>query len=141
VLGQRTTQWERGEDPMTQLSFTADYDNYGQARRQLSAALPRGWTRTGSTAGALVSGSVSTHAGYDESQGRNDFDQPDQYIVDRVCSSRSYEVVVTTASATDYEQQTKHVLDWAALVADGLDETGLLPRKLLDHAVLRRAGL
>jgi RHS repeat-associated protein len=47
-LAQRTTQWERGEDPMTQVSFTADYDNYGQARRQLRVALPRGWERTAS---------------------------------------------------------------------------------------------
>ena len=34
-LAQRTTQWERGCDPMTQFSFTADYDSYGQARAQL----------------------------------------------------------------------------------------------------------
>src|SRR4029434_5143893 len=26
---QRTTQWERGDDPMTQFVFTDDYDAYG----------------------------------------------------------------------------------------------------------------
>ena len=40
---QRTTQWERGDDPMTQFSFTEDYDEYGQPRRQTQIACPRGW--------------------------------------------------------------------------------------------------
>jgi hypothetical protein len=41
-LGQRTTQWERGDDPMTQFTFTADYDAYGFPARQVSVAVPRG---------------------------------------------------------------------------------------------------
>ena len=40
---QRTTQWERGDDPMTQFSFTEDYDEHGQPRRQTQIACPRGW--------------------------------------------------------------------------------------------------
>ena len=28
-LAQRTTQWERGDEPMTQFAFTDDYDAYG----------------------------------------------------------------------------------------------------------------
>jgi hypothetical protein len=32
ALAQRTTQWERGNDPMTQFAFTDDYDEYGQPR-------------------------------------------------------------------------------------------------------------
>jgi RHS repeat-associated protein len=40
---QRTTQWERGDDPMTQFSFTTDYDKYGQPQRQTQIACPRGW--------------------------------------------------------------------------------------------------
>ena len=57
---------------MTQFSFTADYDGYGQARQQLSAAMPRGWEPTlASAAGALVSYSQSQHAGYDEQAGRH----------------------------------------------------------------------
>ena len=39
---QRTTQWERGDDPMTQFAFTGDYDAYGQPRRQIAVAVPRG---------------------------------------------------------------------------------------------------
>jgi RHS repeat-associated protein len=40
-LAQRTTQWERGEEPMTQFSFTTEYDEYGQPLAQSSLAVPR----------------------------------------------------------------------------------------------------
>jgi RHS repeat-associated protein len=43
ALGQRVTQWERGDDPMTQFSFTENYDPYGQPRIQTQIACPRGW--------------------------------------------------------------------------------------------------
>lgn len=33
TLSQRVTQWERGNDPMTQFSFTEDYDDYGQPQK------------------------------------------------------------------------------------------------------------
>src|SRR5215472_13937808 len=39
-LARRTTQWERGNEPMTQFAFSDDYDAYGQARRQASLAVP-----------------------------------------------------------------------------------------------------
>ena len=42
VLAQRTTQWERGDDPMTRFTFTDDYDAYGQPRSQIEIAVPRG---------------------------------------------------------------------------------------------------
>jgi RHS repeat-associated protein len=40
-LAQRTTQWERGDEPMTRFAFSDDYDAYGQPRRQVSLAVPR----------------------------------------------------------------------------------------------------
>ncbi len=43
MRAQRTTQWERGDDPLTQIAYTDDYDDYGQPRRQLQVACPRGW--------------------------------------------------------------------------------------------------
>ncbi|HEV2736549.1 MAG TPA: SpvB/TcaC N-terminal domain-containing protein, partial [Longimicrobiaceae bacterium] len=42
LLAERTTQWERGSDPMTGFSFTGDYDEFGQPRLQLAVAVPRG---------------------------------------------------------------------------------------------------
>ena len=140
-LGQRTTQWERGEDPMTQLSYTADYDAYGQARRQLSVALPRGWDRDQrpAVAGALVSLGLSQHAGYELDggpKGRNRYDSASQYMVDRTSSSTSYEVQVTAQSATDFTQYTGQPLGWRSLVADGLATSGsILTRQLLGHSV------
>jgi hypothetical protein len=41
-LGQRSTQWERGNDPMSSFGFSWEYDAYGQATRQLSVAVSRG---------------------------------------------------------------------------------------------------
>lgn len=42
---QRTTQWERGDDPMTRFSFTESFDSYGIPRLQTSIACPRGWRK------------------------------------------------------------------------------------------------
>lgn len=41
-IAQRTTQYERGTDPMHNFSFTKEYDAYGQAQGQLSVGMPRG---------------------------------------------------------------------------------------------------
>jgi RHS repeat-associated protein len=125
-LAQRTTQWERGDQPMTQVSFTHDYDNYGQARRQTSAALPQGWSRaTPPAAGALVSTSWSQYAGYaGPTATRNEYDSATQYLIDRVASTRSWELVTTGT--------TLRVFD---LVAEAEQATGTLPRRLLGHAV------
>jgi len=38
---QRNTQWERGDDPMTQFSLTGKYDEFGQPLSQSSIAVPR----------------------------------------------------------------------------------------------------
>jgi RHS repeat-associated protein len=38
---QRTTQWERGDDPMTQFSFAGTYDGFGQPLSRTSVAVPR----------------------------------------------------------------------------------------------------
>jgi RHS repeat-associated protein len=43
AAAQRSTQWERGEDPMTQFSFTEDYDDFGQAQTAIAIACPRTW--------------------------------------------------------------------------------------------------
>ena len=40
-MAQRTTQWERGDDPLTRVESTSDYDDVGLPRRQTKIALPR----------------------------------------------------------------------------------------------------
>jgi hypothetical protein len=69
-LGQRTTQWERGTEPMTQFTFTDDYDEYGQPRSQISIAVPRGRNFQVAEPGEpyLATHVVTTYANRDDDQ-------------------------------------------------------------------------
>jgi hypothetical protein len=86
-LAQRTTQWERGDEPMTQFGFTDDYDAYGQSRRKVSLAVPRHRNyRAAAPAGAPYLGTLAEtqYAQRDDAQ---------RYMVDRVTGSTSFEVL------------------------------------------------
>ncbi len=85
TLAQRTTQYERGSDPMTQFSFTEDYDEYGQPRRQIQIACPRGWRDFDTSV------SKEYLATYSEARFAHR-DDDDKYIVDRVATTMSYEI-------------------------------------------------
>jgi RHS repeat-associated protein len=83
AVGQRTTQWERGTEPMTRFAFPAGYDPYGQPTAHLDVAVPR------------VSGSPNPQP-YLATYGVTEFarrDDADHYLVDRVARATSYEVV------------------------------------------------
>lgn len=43
----RTTQWERGDDPMTSFAFTQGFDALGHPTEQIAIACPRGWRNMG----------------------------------------------------------------------------------------------
>lgn len=86
-VAQRTTQYERGNDPMHSLSFTKAYDAYGQVLAQLSLALPRG--------ASLQSGGTGHHLGtYSETQYIYQ-DHPNNpalpYMVNRVKKTTAYD--------------------------------------------------
>ncbi|MBN1254276.1 MAG: VCBS repeat-containing protein [Deltaproteobacteria bacterium] len=85
ALAQRTTQWERGDDPMTQFSFTEDYDEYGQPQTQTQIACPRNWRTVDDVPNKpyLATRSKTIYA--------QPMD-PEQYIVDRVARVTSYEI-------------------------------------------------
>ncbi len=84
ILAGRTSQYERGNDPMHQFTFTKDYDAYGNPTGQLSAGLPRGATPLGGGNGDyLGTYGVSEFIYRDISGG--------QYMVDRVKKSTSYD--------------------------------------------------
>ncbi len=107
VLAQRTTQWERGDEPMTRYSFTGDYDPYGQPRFQINIAVPR-WRRSNlgqenrvpSTAlPADTPEHIREHARtleqYFATQTITEYaqkDTDDVYIVDRVARATTYEI-------------------------------------------------
>lgn len=85
TLAQRVTQWERGSDPMTQFTFVDEYDQYGQPRKQVKIACPRGWRALADTPGDPFIATCSWTA----------FAQREDagvYIVDRVASTTSYSI-------------------------------------------------
>ena len=85
-LAQRTTQWERGNEPMTQFAFSDNYDEYGLARRQVSLAVPRHRNyRIPTPTGTPYLGTV-VETKYAQR------DDPERYIVDRVSSSTSFDI-------------------------------------------------
>ena len=87
TVAQRTTQWERGEDPMTQFSFTADFDTYGQPRRQFSLAVPRGRNyREPAPTSEPYLGTLSVT---DYAQRDDD----DHYMANRVASTTGFEIL------------------------------------------------
>src|SRR5262249_45149281 len=88
ALAERSTQWERGDDPMTQFKFTGDYDAYGQPLSQVSTAVPRSRSRNYPQAAApgesyLATESLTTYGTRDDAE---------RYIVDRVTQATTYEI-------------------------------------------------
>lgn len=88
----RSTQWERGDDPMTQFSFTDDYDGFGQPRRQSTVALPRRQAKRQEPEGTIAANEtriLATHT-------RTDYAKPmantNIYIHDRVAQTRTFEL-------------------------------------------------
>lgn len=140
ALASRTTQWERGDEPMTQLAFTGDYDEYGQARESINTAVPRG--RQYQQAGPpgepyLVTLSKSEFAQRDDDN---------VYIVDRAARATSFEIkndgspsvfeLVQTiregGAETELIGQTRSYYDGEAFVGLPLKEIG-------DHGVPMRS--
>lgn len=114
-LAQRTTQWERGDDPMTQFSFSENYDDYGMARRQIAIAVPRGRDFLQPAIDAepyLATVSTVDYIHRDEA---------DLYMVDRVARSNSYEVI---------NDGTSNLWELQAEIAFGTAQLSLLGQSL-----------
>src|SRR5690554_1123678 len=83
-VAQRTTQYERGDDPMHSMSFVKGYDTYGHPTGELSVGLPRG-----------SSPESGGNGNYLATYGESEFIYKDipngQYMVDRVKRSVSYD--------------------------------------------------
>lgn len=95
LIAQRSTQWERGDDPMTQFAFTGDYDEFGQPQRQSAAAMPRlrrhQQTITGQVVGPVQPDETRVLATHSLTEY---VIPPDDspYIHDRVAQARTYEL-------------------------------------------------
>ena len=107
AVGQRTTQWERGDDPMTRFSFTSDYDDFGQPRRTLGIACPRGWR---SQADAMPSTYLATLSVLEYATPLD----LNIYIHDRIAKTTGYEVVNEPGTARTLQQ----IIDLSALAGN-----------------------
>jgi len=92
----RTTNWERGTEPKTSFSFTADYDAYGQAQKQISIAVARGKDPlTGNNLSSTESGKHH-EGGYLCTYAESSFihkDESNTYICDRLSEQKGFEVI------------------------------------------------
>jgi len=89
-IGQRTTQWERGDDPLHQFSFSGDFDLYGQPRSQFNIAVPRHRQYLDAVPATMPAPQpyLATHALTEHVQ-RDDIDR---YLVNRVARTTVYEI-------------------------------------------------
>lgn len=141
-VAQRTTRWERGDDPMTTFTFTGDYDAYGQPRSHITIAVPRGRDHAETIpASAPAEPYLATHTQTDYAQRDDD----DRYIVDRVARTTTYEITNDgRARLTALKQQIEAGSPPAVPVAqtvnsyDGDPFVGLAFGTLGDHGALVR---
>jgi RHS repeat-associated protein len=140
ALAQRTTQWERGNDPMTQFTFTDDYDEYGQPRSQTSIAIPRGRDYRAS----MIAGDP-----YLATQTVTDFvhrDDAQRYLIGRATRVTGYEIE-NDGSATVFALHTsiqsgtasRQIIGQSLNFYDGDAFQGLPFGQLGDKAILSRS--
>jgi RHS repeat-associated protein len=115
-IARRTTQWERGDDPMTSLLYTRDYDSFGNPCTRIEIGCPRGWRRPED--GVFDASYLATLT-------RTTLASPadgETYIHDRVARTSSYEIVnppIPRAPANVPGRTLAQVLD-LALAPDNL---------------------
>jgi YD repeat-containing protein len=139
-LAQRTTQWERGDDPMTPFTFTDDYDPYGQPRLQTGVAVPRGRDfRVARAPGEpyLTTHTVTDYANRDDAQ---------RYIVGRAARTTSYEIlndgspsVFALHAAVLGGSASRRLIGQTLNFYDGPAFQGLALGQIGDHGILARA--
>jgi len=144
-IAQRVTQWERGSDPLTQFTFTSDYDPYGQPRSRTQIAVPRGRQFDIAIAPDDLAPEpyLATHALTRYAQR----DDAARYIVDRVARTRIYEIandgrddVLTLAEdiASSARDVPDRLFSETVSFFDGPAFTGLPYRQVGDYGALVR---
>jgi RHS repeat-associated protein len=137
-LAQRTTQWERGDDPMTRFGFTEDHDEYGQPRKQTQIACPRSWTDVDAS---LSKDHLATHSEMTFAQR----DVDGRYIVDRTATTTDHEIGIDRE--TTVAQLREAIIDGSAPrrvigqtlnFYDGEPFTGLPSGEVGEHGALMR---
>lgn len=134
--GTRTTQWERGTDPKTQVSLTGSWDRYGNPTSTLSVAFPRGSDpRSPRIDGQpwLVTATTLAYAVRDDDV---------HYLCDRSTGKRTEEILndgsyTLHALARGFFDGTlpRRTLDFARTFYDGEAFVGLPFGQLGDHGL------
>ncbi len=93
AVAQRTTQWERSDDPMTQFALTGGFDEFGQPRQQTTVAPPRRAKNRHATTGAAYGAIDLNEPRCLALHVRTDFARPTgaERLFDRPAQVRSYE--------------------------------------------------
>jgi RHS repeat-associated protein len=144
--GSRTTQWERGTDPMTRLTIPAEPDPYGLPLGQVDVAVPRTRDpRTRAEPSSSVEPYLATYATTEYARR----DQPTIYLADRVSRATTFEVVndglppatelATVALADAASGISLRVIAQTHTFYDGDAFTGLALGELGDHGLPTRA--
>jgi RHS repeat-associated protein len=116
VLAQRTTQWERGDDPMTRFQFVGDYDGYGRPRTETGIAVPR--RRDFRVAAPPGDPYLATHTVTDFAHR----DDGEHYLIGRTARVTGYEVVNDGSRSVP-------------ALRDGISD-GTAPRKIISQTVV-----
>jgi RHS repeat-associated protein len=146
LVAQRTTQWERGDDPLTQLAFTGDYDRYGQPQSQVSIAVPRG--RRFSAPVPLAAAAPEPYLGTHTRTVYAQRDDESIYIVDRVARTTTWDVAndgritvedLRQRTATGALDRDDHIIAQTLSSYDGPAFVGLGYRQIGDRGALVRS--
>jgi RHS repeat-associated protein len=146
TAAQRTTQWERGDDPMTQFSFTGEPDIFGRTRNQTAVAVPRRAAKRSPVRDETHLLTTHTRIGYAAPAGQ-------AYIHDRTAFTTSFErlqsptVLETDADDVsavlrDQRDAALRVRDTDAAVFDGWEPGQPIPNayRAFAHVVNRFDG-
>lgn len=138
-ISQRTTQYERGNDPMHNFTFNKGYDSYGNSQGGLSVGLPRGC--------APLNGGNGDYLGvYNFSEFIYKDIADGQYMVDRVKKSVSYDATKPATNLNVFEYRdlifnssTLPVIGYTVNFYDGEVYEGLPFGQIGNHGSLVRS--
>ena len=121
LVAERTTQWERGSDPLTRIELTGDYDEWGQPCRRTRAALPRRSALRqpgGTVAGGDEDRVLATHT-------LTEFAVPDGglHLHDRVAHERTFVLTAPPGLAETDPTDLASVIADQATAASSVDGT------------------
>ena len=135
-VGQRSTVWDRGDDPMTTVSFTGEYDEFGQPRRRSRIALPRRSLARQPVTGTVVGPVQPDETAILATHTHTAYATPPAgvFLCDRVAEVRTYELA---APPTVAERDIK---DLSAVLTDQMAAASAVHAQFLARQDVRLIG-